>query len=54
MKTTKEYRIARLIFLHNLMTDIADLEPKLIDMTDWHTNSDALQQMLSLIENGEV
>lgn len=54
MRHTKEYRKARLYFLYDLMQDIAELEPRLLDMTDWHTNSDALTQMLELIDRGEV
>jgi hypothetical protein len=50
MNSTKEYRIARLYFLHDLITKIAEEEPKLIDDTDWHTNRDAINQMIELIQ----
>ena len=55
MNLTREYRIARLKnFLYDFMQDLAELEPCLVDMTDWHTTFDALNQMIKLIENGEV
>lgn len=50
MNETKEYRIARLYFLHDLITQIAEQEPQLLYDTDWHTNRDAINQMIELIE----
>ena len=46
----KEYRIARLYFLHDLITKIADEEPSLVNDTDWNPNTDAIKQMVALIE----
>ena len=54
MNHSKEYRKARLNFLYDLMQDIAELEPRLLDMTDWHTNSDALSQFMDLVDKGEI
>lgn len=51
MRLTKEYRIARLHFLYDLMLDITAMEPTLVDLTDWHTNYDALRQMERIIES---
>lgn len=50
MNETKEYRIARLYFLHDLITKIADEEPSLVNDTDWNTNTDAINQMIELIQ----
>jgi hypothetical protein len=54
MRFTKEYRIARLNFLNDLMQDIAEQEPALVDLSDWHSNYDAIKQMELLIEKGEA
>lgn len=50
MRNSKDYRIARLYFLHDLMTQIAEEEPELVSDTDWHTNNDAINQMIKLLE----
>ena len=50
MRNNRDYRIARLHFLHDLMTQIAEEEPELINDTDWHTNNDAINQMITLLE----
>jgi hypothetical protein len=54
MKMDKEYRIARMYYLYDLMQYISEQEPRLIDLTDWHTNTDALTQMIALIEEDKV
>jgi hypothetical protein len=54
MQYSKEYRIARLNFFQDLLQDITDLEPQLLDLTDWTTNTDAVAQMIKLIDSGEV
>jgi hypothetical protein len=54
MEFTTDYRIARLHFLNDLIQSIADEEPALVDLTDWHSNYDAIVQMQKLIETGEV
>jgi len=53
MSNTKEYRIARLYFLHDLITKIAEEEPTLIHYTDWNPNTDAINQMIELIDQEE-
>ena len=50
MRNNRDYRIARLNFLHDLMTQISEEEPELINSTDWHTNRDAINQMIELLE----
>jgi len=50
MRNNRDYRIARLHFLHDLMTQISEEEPELINNTDWHTNRDAINQMIELLE----
>jgi hypothetical protein len=50
MNQSIEYRIARLYFLHDLITQIANAEPQLINDTDWNTNTDAINQMIELIQ----
>ena len=47
---TKQYRIARMQYLYDLINHIAEQEPMLVEMTDWHSNTDALAQMIKLIE----
>jgi hypothetical protein len=32
------------------MTQISEEEPELINSTDWHTNRDAINQMIELLE----
>jgi len=54
MKMDKEYRIARMNFFHDLLQDITELEPQLLDLTDWTTNTDAVAQMIALIEEDKV
>lgn len=54
MSTSKEYRIARMYFYHDILQDITDLEPQLLDLTDWNTNTDAVAQMIKLIEEDKV
>ena len=49
MRNNRDYRIARLHFLHDLMTQISEEEPELINSTDWHTNRDAINQMIELL-----
>jgi hypothetical protein len=53
MNQSKEYRIARLYFLHDLITKIAEEEPTLIHFTDWNPNTDAINQMIELIDQEE-
>lgn len=43
-------RIARLYDLHDKINELAALEPRLIDDTDWHSNTDAIKQMIDIIE----
>ena len=50
MLDTKQ-RIARLHELHDKINEISELEPRLIDDTDWHSNEDAISQMVSIIES---
>ena len=50
MLDTKQ-RIARLHELHEKINEMAELEPRLIDDTDWHSNEDAIAQMVSIIES---
>ncbi len=54
MNMDKAYRIARMRYLYDLMEQIASAEPQLLDLTDWHSNDDALTQMITLIEEGKV
>lgn len=54
MKISTEYRIARLYFLYDLMQSIAEKEPRLLDATDWNPNTDAIDQLITLIEKGEA
>lgn len=54
MNRDKAYRIARMYYLHDLMGQIASEEPQLIELTDWHSNTDAITQMLELIEEDKV
>jgi hypothetical protein len=51
---TIEYRLARLQFLQDLMELIADQEPLLADLTDWHSNADAFTQMTNIINESEA
>ena len=50
MKMDKLYRMARMYYLHDLMGQIASEEPQLVELTDWHSNTDALTQMIALLE----
>jgi hypothetical protein len=50
MLDTKQ-RIARLHELHDKINELAELEPRLIDDTDWHSNEDAIAQMVNIIES---
>jgi hypothetical protein len=50
MLDTKQ-RIARLYELHDKINELAELEPRLIDDTDWHSNTDAIKQMINIIED---
>jgi hypothetical protein len=50
----KMYRLARMYYLQDLMTQIASEEPKLLELTDWHSNDDALAQMIALIEEDKA
>ena len=50
----KLYRMARMYYLQDLMTQIAEEEPQLVELTDWHSNTDAISQMIVLIEEGKV
>ncbi len=54
MKMDKLYRMARMYFLQDLMIQIAEEEPQLVELTDWHSNTDAVTQMIELIEEGKV
>jgi hypothetical protein len=51
---TKDYRLARLSFLQDLIESIVEQEPQLIEMTDWNSNTDAFRQMANLIIEGEA
>jgi hypothetical protein len=46
-------RIARLHDLQDKINALAELEPRLIDDTDWHSNEDAIAQMINIIEEEE-
>lgn len=54
MKMDKLYRMARMYYLQDLMIQIAEEEPQLVELTDWHSNTDAVSQMIELIEENKV
>jgi hypothetical protein len=54
MSMVKMYRMARMYYLQDLMTQIANEEPQLLELTDWHSNDDALTQMIALIEEDKA
>jgi hypothetical protein len=54
MKMDKLYRMARMYYLQDLVQQIANEEPGLVDLTDWHSNTDAITKMIELIEEGKV
>jgi predicted Abi (CAAX) family protease len=47
-------RIARLHDLQDKINALAELEPRLVNDTDWHSNSDAITQMINIIEEEET
>ena len=49
--TDKQRRIARLYKLTDKINELARLEPRLVDDTDWHSNMDAIEQMICIIED---
>jgi hypothetical protein len=50
---SKKERIARLDVFMRLLDVLYELEPDLLDHTDWNSNEDSYNQMINRINNGE-
>jgi hypothetical protein len=53
IKMGKKARIARLDTFMRIFDLLYDLEPDLLEYTDWNSNDDSYNQMINRINNGE-